>query len=84
MILVLKNVGQNSLAYLTAATHGFGEESEKLKAELEAKNYPIPEVSADARLLVPPLPLQQMKDNWPHLVVSTGALENQIAQISIG
>lgn len=81
---MLKDVGQTSLAYLTAKTHGFTEESEKLEVELVAKNQSLPELDEKARLFVPPLPIQHLKENWPHLVVSTGALEAQLAQIKPG
>lgn len=80
---MLKEVGQPSLAYLSAASHGFNEEAEKLKTELESKNQPIPSVDSDAKLLAPPEPIQQLKENWPQLAVSVGALETQLAQIQI-
>ncbi|KAI1722288.1 coatomer WD associated region domain-containing protein [Ditylenchus destructor] len=82
-IKVLKDVGQSSLAYLTAASHGFEEEAEKLKTELESKNQPLPVAEPNAKLLAPPEPIQQLKENWPQLAVSVGALETQLAQIKI-
>uniref|UniRef100_A0A915E442 Coatomer subunit alpha n=1 Tax=Ditylenchus dipsaci TaxID=166011 RepID=A0A915E442_9BILA len=82
-IKVLKDVGQNSLAYLTAASHGFEEEAEKLKVELESKNHAVPALDPNATLLVPPPPIQQLKENWPQLAASVGALEAQLAQIQI-
>lgn len=48
------------------------------------KNLVVPVISDEIRNFVPPLPIQQLKENWPHLVVSTGALEAQLAQIKIG
>lgn len=80
----MKEVGQTPLAYLTAATHGYEEEADKLKEDLAAKGQPVPIVDSEAKLLVAPKPIQQMKENWPQLRVSTSALENQIAKLSLG
>jgi coatomer protein complex subunit alpha (xenin) len=77
-VKVLKDVGQLSLAYLTAATHGLEDEAEKLKAELEARNQPIPAVDANAVYLAPPPPIQQMDENWPQLAMSVGPFDAQI------
>lgn len=60
LILVLKDVGQISLAYLTAATHGFNEEAQQLKEELLARGQNLPPVDPNARLLVPPPPIKQV------------------------
>ena len=57
LVSVLKGVGQTSLAYLTAATHGFDEEAEQLKAELESKGQPLPPIDPNAKVLMPPPPL---------------------------
>lgn len=78
LFLVLKDVGQPSLAYLTAATHGYAEEAEKLKADLEARGQPIPSVEPNAQLLVPPPPIQQMDENWPLLTVTRGVFDAQL------
>lgn len=64
LFLVLTEVGQYSLAYLTAATHGFEKETQKLRAELESRDQPVPVVDVNAQLLVPPPPIQQMEENW--------------------
>jgi len=77
-IRVLTEVGQYSLAYLTAASHGFEKEAEKLKAELEARDQPIPVIDANAQLLAPPQPIQQMVDSWPRLAASSGPFDAQI------
>jgi coatomer protein complex subunit alpha (xenin) len=63
MFLVLTEVGQFSLAYLTAATHGFEKEAQKLRAELESREQPIPVVDVNAQLLAPPPPIQRMEEN---------------------
>ncbi|XP_014253737.1 coatomer subunit alpha [Cimex lectularius] len=68
-IKILKNCGQTSLAYLTAATHGLEAEAEELMQECDGK---IPEVDKNAILLQPPVPIQQTETNWPLLTVSKG------------
>lgn len=60
--LVLRNLGQSSLAYLNAATHGFADDAEGLKAELEAKGQPVPPIDPNARLLAPPPPVLKVSD----------------------
>jgi coatomer protein complex subunit alpha (xenin) len=61
-LLVLTEVGQYSLAYLTAATHGFEKEAQKLRAELESRDQPVPVVDPNAELLVPPPPIHKVMD----------------------
>ncbi|CAK8683346.1 unnamed protein product [Clavelina lepadiformis] len=65
-VKVLKNCGQKSLAFLTAATHGLTEEAEQLQEENS------PKVQEDATLLQPPPPITQFEENWPLLTVSKG------------
>lgn len=60
LVLVLKDVGQISLAYLTAATHGFSEEAKQLEEELLARGQNLPPVDPNARLLIPPPPIKQV------------------------
>ncbi|CAI4229923.1 unnamed protein product [Auanema sp. JU1783] len=74
-IKVLKSVGQNSLAYLTAATHGITNEAEELEADLLAKGKPLPPVDPSARFLAPPPPMCKLEDNWPQLAVSRGPFD---------
>ncbi|KAF8367713.1 copa-1 [Pristionchus pacificus] len=76
---ILKSVGQTSLAFLTASTHGREEEAEELKAELEAKKQSVPPVSENAALLMPPPPISKMTDNWAHLQSSRSLLELKLA-----
>lgn len=71
-IKILKNCGQNSLAYLTAATHGLEEEAEELKKSCDGN---LPQVPENARLLKPPIPIAQAEANWPLLTVSKGFFE---------
>ncbi|CAJ0935364.1 unnamed protein product, partial [Mesorhabditis belari] len=75
---VLRNLGQSSLAYLNAATHGFEDEAEGLKAELEAKGQPVPPVDPNARLLVPPPPIIKIEENWPQLATARGPFDAQL------
>ncbi|MCP9264240.1 Coatomer subunit alpha [Dirofilaria immitis] len=74
-IKILKDVGQISLAYLTAATHGFDEEAKQLKEELLARGQNLPPVDPNARLLIPPPPIRQMVNNWPLLTMSRGLFD---------
>lgn len=73
-IKILNNCGQDSLAYLTAKTHGLDEEAQAIKESLgeEAK---LPEVLPGAQLLKPPPPIMQTEANWPLLTVSKGFFE---------
>lgn len=74
-VSILKNCGQHSLAYLTAATHGFEAEAEQLKEQITANGKQLPQVDPNARLLKPPVPVQQAESNWPLLTVTRGFFE---------
>lgn len=74
-VSILKNCGQHSLAYLTAATHGFGEEAEQLKEAITDNGKALPAVAANATFLKPAVPIQQAESNWPLLTVSRGFFE---------
>lgn len=63
------------MAYLTAATHGFEKEAQKLRAELESRDQPVPVVDVNAQLLAPPPPILQMEENWPRLAMSSGPFD---------
>lgn len=69
-VKILKNSGQESLAYLTAATHGFNEIAEELGESIKAADMPIPTIAPNAKFLKPPVPVQQAESNWPLLTVS--------------
>lgn len=58
----------NSLAYLTAVTHGLADIAEELKDLLGDK--PLPQVDPNSKYLRPPPPIQQAESNWPLLTVS--------------
>ncbi|KAG8146581.1 putative Coatomer subunit alpha protein, partial [Naja naja] len=66
-VRILKNCGQKSLAYLTAATHGLEEEAENLKETFDPEKE------------VPPAPIMPLDTNWPLLTVSKGFFEGSIA-----
>ncbi|XP_036342340.1 coatomer subunit alpha-like [Rhagoletis pomonella] len=72
---ILKNCGQLSLAYLTAATHGFQEQAEQLETTITQEGNELPVVNPNATLLQPPVPIQQVESNWPLLTVSKGFFE---------
>lgn len=77
-ISVLQKCGQSSLAYLTAATHGYTDEAEKLSEIVGQDGKDLPEVNPNAKLLQPPVPIQQAESNWPLLTVSRGFFEGQV------
>lgn len=67
-----------SLAYLTAATHGLQEEAEDLKTAFDPENEKLPEVNPDAVLLQPPVPITQQESNWPLLTVTKSIFEGAV------
>ncbi|XP_065906077.1 coatomer subunit alpha-like isoform X1 [Dysidea avara] len=75
-VKVLRSVGQDMLAYLTAKTHGLEEEAENIAASLGLGPDELPAVKPDAKLLLPPMPVKQMQSNWPLLTVSKGFFES--------
>ena len=72
--IVLLYCSSESLAYLTAATHGLEEEAEQLASSF-AEGEKLPEVDPNAKLLQPPVPIAQQESNWPLLHVSKGFME---------
>ncbi|XP_069336456.1 coatomer subunit alpha isoform X1 [Eulemur rufifrons] len=78
-VRILKNCGQKSLAYLTAATHGLDEEAESLKETFDPEKETIPDIDSNAKLLQPPAPIMPLDTNWPLLTVSKGFFEGSIA-----
>ena len=67
-VRVFEATGQLALAYLTAATHGLNEESERLAALLQSTGVQLPPVTSNAALLQPPTPIFR-GENWPLLAV---------------
>lgn len=74
-ISILRQCGQQSLAYLTAATHGFDEDAKALGEQIAIDGKTLPAVDPDAKFLKPPVPVQQAETNWPLLTVSRGFFE---------
>lgn len=74
-IKVLKQVGQGSLAYLTAATHGLVEECEEIKSTFNLDPEKLPAINPNAKLLRPPVPILKNEGNWPLLTVSKTLFE---------
>jgi len=68
-VKVLNEAGQNSLAYLTAATHKLEEHAEALA---EGQTEELPKVSENAALLQPLVPVNKSNENWPMLNQSRG------------
>ena len=68
-----------SLAYLTAATHGLVDEAEQLESTFDAEKDQLPEISPNAVLLQPPVPIMQQESNWPLLTVSKSIFEGAVA-----
>ncbi|KAG9480760.1 hypothetical protein GDO78_010170 [Eleutherodactylus coqui] len=83
-VKILKNCGQKSLAYLTAATHGITEEEENLRETFDPEKEIIPEVDPDAKLLLPPPPVLPLDTNWPLLTMSKGFFEGTISSKAKG
>ncbi|XP_022657939.1 coatomer subunit alpha-like [Varroa jacobsoni] len=73
-VKILKSVGQHSLAYLCAATHGLEEEAARLSEVLAetAEDRPLPKTLDSAVLMVPPPPVARCDENWPQLSVNRG------------
>lgn len=74
-IKILNTYGQESLAYVTAATHGYTEQAEELKVAIEEAGKTVPEISSNGKFIKPPVPIQQAESNWPLLTVSRGFFE---------
>lgn len=68
IIQIQKDSKLNSLAYLTAATHGFEKEANEIKS-INGDSW-MPEPDPNAKFLRPPPPVQQAESNWPLLTVS--------------
>lgn len=74
-VKILKSTGHESLAYLTAATHGLSEEAESLAESLNTHLDKLPEVHPQAKLLMPPPPIMQTEENWPLLTVAKSVFD---------
>jgi coatomer protein complex subunit alpha (xenin) len=77
-VKLLDEVGQTTLAYTTAATHGLHEEAEALKAKL---TNPLDVSDKQTSLLLPPVPILRLHEsNWPLLTVSKGYFDGAILE----
>ena len=65
-VRVLEEVGQLSLAYLTAATNGLTDSATQLREQLLEAGLVVPEVNPSAVLLMPPMSVSSCT-NWPLL-----------------
>lgn len=83
-VKILENCGQKSLAYLTAATYGLENDSERLIESFDLSKEKLPVVDPNARLFQPPPPIQQQESNWPLLTVSKGFFEGAMAAKNAG
>ena len=70
-----------SLAYLTAATHGLTEEAQELEENF-GEEEKKPDLYPGAKLLQPPPPISMQESNWPLLTVSKGFFEGAMASRS--
>ena len=61
-----------SLAYLTAATHGLTDEAEHIKNTMFAEGEKLPAPHPAAVWLQPPPPIKLQEQNWPLLSVASG------------
>ena len=77
------SVGQKTLAYVAAATHGLQEDASKYKEELEADGLKVPKLLSGAKLLLPPQPIMR-EDNWPLLTVAKSVFDPTKLDAAIG
>lgn len=68
-VKILRDVGQLSLAYITAVTYGLDDAAAELRAQLEAQALPVPQASpvAPESLLSPPTPVPNALESLPIL-----------------
>lgn len=69
-VKILRNAGLESLAYITAKSHGLNDQADISAEAITAAGVELPNVPENAKLLKPSPPLQQMETNWPLLTVS--------------
>ena len=72
-----------SLAFLTAKTHGLEEEAEALHAMFDPEEK-LPDVNPNAQLLQPPPPIVRSEENWPLLTVTKGFFEGAMSRGKAG
>ena len=67
-VRILEEVGQLSLAYILADSHGLAEDAARLKQRLDSAEAPVPDTS-NVQLLLPPTPISRACTNWPQIAV---------------
>ena len=67
-VRILEEVGQLSLAYILADSHGLAEDAARLKQRLDSVEAPVPDTS-NVELLLPPTPISRACTNWPQIAV---------------
>jgi len=73
-VKLLQEVGQTSLAYVTAQTHNLEQDVKLLSEKLEKKE--ISKFNFESKLLQPPIPfMKQTESNWPLLNRSVSVLD---------
>ena len=70
-----RTAGQQGLAYVLAASHGLTEHAERLAAAFQESGKPLPQLPAEARLLVPPTPILR-DENWPLINIPKSTIAN--------
>lgn len=76
-VRLLEEVGQLTIAYITARTHNLEEQATDLASKLEQAGQKIPPINESAQLLLPPIPIMRLHEtNWPLLTVSKGYFDN--------
>ena len=68
-IEILRESGNEALAFLTAKTHGYDSLADEIK-DPKFEQDDKESLLKDAFFLKPPVPVQQLESNWPLLVVS--------------
>ncbi|CAI8007010.1 Coatomer subunit alpha [Geodia barretti] len=83
-VKLLRTVGQESLAYLTAATHDLTEEAQSIAETLQPTLEKLPEVHPSSKLLLPPPAISHTVSGWPLLTVSKGFFEGHMKMKASG
>ncbi|KAG0224121.1 hypothetical protein BGX31_008182 [Mortierella sp. GBA43] len=79
-VRLLREVGQEPLAYLTAKTHGMHEIAEEILESSGLTPEDVADLPTQGTLLVPPRPLMRVHDsNWPQLAVSRSYFEGMLS-----
>ncbi|GBG32531.1 Coatomer subunit alpha-1 [Hondaea fermentalgiana] len=79
-VKILEEVGQLSLAYVAAVSHGLNEDAERIAGALSEAGVELPQVDpSSATLLMPPNPIfRDAEENWPLLEVSKSIISQAL------